>query len=233
LTQYRIGDLAQVSGVSTRNIRAYRERGLLEPPTRIGRAAIYGDAHLAQLRVIDRLLGRGFTSAHIADFFAAVRSGLDLADVLGLGEVRAGAQAVPVDVEIGGEEAARMVATGLAYTVGDQLVLGDPELVQIIARAPDRHRYLTVLVEVFASTRAGVAAEAEDVEALLQDAAADLESSVESERVLQDYRDLAAIVVARQVDDAVRRPRSVPVSENFDTDVTCGVGVVDGVAVVT
>jgi DNA-binding transcriptional MerR regulator len=206
LTQYRIAELAEASGVSARNIRAYRERGLLDPPARIGRAAVYGDAHLAQLRVIDQLLGRGFTSVHIADFFAAVRSGHDLADVLGLHDVCAGAEAVPIDVGIGGEEATRMVAIGLAYTVGDQLILGDPDLVQIVSRAPDRRQYLTVLVEVFASTRAGVVAAAEDVESLLAGAAADLDSSAEPERVLQDYRDLAAIVIARQVDDAVRRP---------------------------
>lgn len=206
VAQYRIGDLAQASGVSTRNIRAYRERGLLDPPTRVGRAAIYGDAHLAQLRVIDSLLGRGFTSAHIADFFAAVRSGLDLAEVLGLRDVSAGVEAVPIDVQVGGEEAARMVALGLAYEAGDQLMLGDPELVHIVARAADRRRYLTVLVEVLASTRAGVAAAVRDVGSLLEGAAAELDPLAEPERVLQDFRDLAAIVIARLVYDAVRRP---------------------------
>lgn len=206
MTQYRIGELAEVSGVNARNIRAYRERGLLDPPTRIGRAAIYGDAHLAQLRVIDQLLSRGFTSAHIADFFAAVRSGRDLADVLGLTDVCVAAEAVPIEVEIGAEDAARMVTTGLAYTLGDQLLLADPDLVRIVSRAPDRRRYLRVLVEVFVSTRAGVAAAAQDVESLLQGAVAELDSIGQPERVLQDYRDLAAIVIARQVDNAIRRP---------------------------
>jgi DNA-binding transcriptional MerR regulator len=84
MAEYRIDELAQASGVSSRNIRAYRERGLLEPPRRVGRTAIYDEHHLAQLQVINRLLARGFNSAHIADFFEAIRGGRDLADLLGL-----------------------------------------------------------------------------------------------------------------------------------------------------
>ena len=41
LAEYRLEELARVSGVSVRNIRAYRERGLLDPPRRDGRAALY------------------------------------------------------------------------------------------------------------------------------------------------------------------------------------------------
>ncbi|MGN7781436.1 MerR family transcriptional regulator [Mycolicibacterium sp. 22603] len=84
LTEYRLPDLARASGVSARNIRAYRERGLLDPPRRVGRAAFYDARHLAQLQTVNRLLARGFTSAHIAEFFATVRAGRDVGDALGL-----------------------------------------------------------------------------------------------------------------------------------------------------
>ncbi|SDD62122.1 MerR HTH family regulatory protein [Mycolicibacterium neoaurum] len=84
LTEYRLHDLARASGVSARNIRAYRERGLLDPPRRVGRAAFYDAVHLVQLQTINRLLARGFTSAHIAEFFEAARAGRDLRDALGL-----------------------------------------------------------------------------------------------------------------------------------------------------
>ncbi|KAA0083683.1 MerR family transcriptional regulator [Mycolicibacterium sp. P9-64] len=84
MTEYRLEALAQASGVSVRNIRAYRERGLLDPPRRDGRSAFYGDLHLDQLAVISDLLKRGFHSVHIAEFFATVRSGGDLADLLGV-----------------------------------------------------------------------------------------------------------------------------------------------------
>ncbi|TFW32217.1 MerR family transcriptional regulator, partial [Pseudomonas fluorescens] len=51
LAEYRLDELAQLSGVNARNIRAYRERGLLDPPRRVGRSAYYDDAHVAQLRL--------------------------------------------------------------------------------------------------------------------------------------------------------------------------------------
>jgi DNA-binding transcriptional MerR regulator len=84
LAEYRLEALAEASGVSVRNIRAYRERGLLDPPRRVGRLALYGDHHLEQLTVISDLLRRGFHSAHIAEFFATVRDGVDLAEHLGV-----------------------------------------------------------------------------------------------------------------------------------------------------
>lgn len=219
VNQYRITDLAEASGVNTRNIRAYRERGLLDPPRRVGRLAIYSDVHLAQLRVINELLGRGFTSAHIADFFTAMRQGHDLADVLGVQNVFVDAAgtvehlaALPLDVELGSSNARKMLATGVASVVGRQLMLIDPELVGIVARAPDRQQYLATIVEVFASTREGIAAAAEDVDSIIEEAAELIDGdsprrrSVEAARVLQDYRDLAAIVISRQIDEAVRGP---------------------------
>ena len=84
MAEYRLQDLARVSGVSARNIRAYRERGLLDPPRRVGRSALYDDYHLSQLNTISELLARGFTSTHIAEFFTSMRQGTDLADILGL-----------------------------------------------------------------------------------------------------------------------------------------------------
>ncbi len=84
MTDYRIGDLAQASGVTARNIRAYRERGLLDAPRRQGRVAWYDEHHLTQLTIINQLLAKGFNSAHIAGFFDGIRGGHNLADVLGL-----------------------------------------------------------------------------------------------------------------------------------------------------
>ncbi|MGB3481947.1 MAG: MerR family transcriptional regulator [Mycobacterium sp.] len=225
MTGYRIGELAEASGVSIRNIRAYRERGLLDPPARVGRAAIYSDAHLAQLRVINQLLSKGFTSSHIADFFSAMRTGDDLVDVLGLhdllddisgdspGGVAERLAALPLGIEATRAEARRMVATGMAGVADGELMLIDPSLVQIVLQAPDRQSYLAIIVEVFTSAQEGVAATAGDVAALLGEAAAELVSAdpprvspVESVRVLRDYRALATIVIARQVEHAMRGP---------------------------
>ena len=45
--EYRIDDLARLAGTTTRNIRVYRDRGLLHPPLRVGRIALFNDTHLA------------------------------------------------------------------------------------------------------------------------------------------------------------------------------------------
>ncbi|HVU62266.1 MAG TPA: MerR family transcriptional regulator [Mycobacteriales bacterium] len=84
VTEYRIDDLARAAGMTVRNVRAYQERGLLPPPRLRGRTGWYDDGHLARLRLIGRLLERGYTSAHIADFIATWESGHDLGQTLGL-----------------------------------------------------------------------------------------------------------------------------------------------------
>ncbi|MGB3302170.1 MerR family transcriptional regulator [Gordonia sp. (in: high G+C Gram-positive bacteria)] len=86
MTEYRIDDLARAAGTTTRNVRGYQDRGLIPRPLRRGRIAIYGDEHLAKLRVINDLLSRGFTMTHIGDFFKRVQTGDDIAESLGLRE---------------------------------------------------------------------------------------------------------------------------------------------------
>jgi len=48
----RVEELARRAGVSVDTIRFYQGRGLLPPPQRRGRVAIYGEEHLARLRRI-------------------------------------------------------------------------------------------------------------------------------------------------------------------------------------
>ena len=81
---WRINDLARESGLSVRNIREYQDRGLLPPPRRAGRVAWYDEDHLVRLRLISRLLDRGYTIAVIRDLLDAWSAGRDLHDVLGL-----------------------------------------------------------------------------------------------------------------------------------------------------
>jgi DNA-binding transcriptional MerR regulator len=86
-TEYRIDDLARAAGTTVRNVRVYQDRGLLPPPRREGRAGIYSETHLGRLRLIGQLLERGYTFAHIAEFFEAWQSGRNLTDLLGLEQV--------------------------------------------------------------------------------------------------------------------------------------------------
>jgi DNA-binding transcriptional MerR regulator len=82
--EYSIDALAQAAGTTVRNVRSYQERGLLPPPERRGRAGIYTEAHLARLRVIGRMLERGYSLANVSELVTAWESGQDIGQLLGL-----------------------------------------------------------------------------------------------------------------------------------------------------
>ncbi|MGW7195231.1 MerR family transcriptional regulator [Streptomyces chryseus] len=82
--EYRIEDLAHLSGATVRTIRAYQDRGLLPRPERRGRSNVYGDTHLARLDQIAGLLDRGYTLASIKELLEAWDAGKGLGGVLGL-----------------------------------------------------------------------------------------------------------------------------------------------------
>lgn len=62
---YRVEQLAARAGVSVDTIRFYQGRGLLPPPRRRGRVAVYGDAHLERLRRIRAWARQGLPLAVI------------------------------------------------------------------------------------------------------------------------------------------------------------------------
>lgn len=71
---YRVEQLAALAGVRVDTLRFYQGRGLLPPPRRQGRVAIYGDPHLERLRRIRRLQQDGFSLAQIRHLLAAETS---------------------------------------------------------------------------------------------------------------------------------------------------------------
>lgn len=84
MAEYRVDELAREAGTTVRNVRAYQDRGLLAPPRRVGRAGVYSDAHLARLRLISRLLERGYSLANIDELLSGWEQGQDLRQLLGL-----------------------------------------------------------------------------------------------------------------------------------------------------
>ena len=56
-----LDELAREAGMTARNVRAYRERGLMPGPELRGRKGFYGPEHLARLRLIRDLRERGFS----------------------------------------------------------------------------------------------------------------------------------------------------------------------------
>jgi DNA-binding transcriptional MerR regulator len=153
VAEYRLDELARVSGVSARNIRAYRERGLLDPPRRVGRSALYDDYHLSQLNTISQLLRKGFNSVHIAEFFDSMRKGTDLADILGLQRAVLGAATDDGDPSVtamalgsDSDEARRLVGAGLAAVVGGRVVLTDAAVAEILNRSADTPLFARALL---------------------------------------------------------------------------------------
>jgi DNA-binding transcriptional MerR regulator len=60
-----VTELAEVVGMTPRNVRAYQSRGLLFSPVISGRVALYNGAHVARLQLIASLQREGFTLAAI------------------------------------------------------------------------------------------------------------------------------------------------------------------------
>jgi DNA-binding transcriptional MerR regulator len=64
--EYTLAELAAAAGMTMRNVRAYRTRGVLGAPRIRGRTGYYGPEHLAQLRNAQALLARGLTLGEVA-----------------------------------------------------------------------------------------------------------------------------------------------------------------------
>ena len=75
--EMRVEELAGRTGVTVDTVRYYQAKGLLPPPRRQGRVALYDDTHLARIERIRSLQARGFTLATIARIVAGE---LDAAD---------------------------------------------------------------------------------------------------------------------------------------------------------
>lgn len=63
--EYRVGELANAAGIGVDTVRFYQSRGLIAPPARRGRYAIYDEHHLARIRRIRGWLDEGFSLAQI------------------------------------------------------------------------------------------------------------------------------------------------------------------------
>lgn len=216
--EYRLGELSEHSGVSVRNIRAYRERGLLDPPRREGRSAYYDDRHLSQLTTINELLRKGYTSAHIAEFLASTREGHDLAGILGLQRAVFGppgqGASVAVDIDPAGDEAKRLVDHGLAEVVDGRLTLVDPNIAEVVGGTDEQLRYVQTILRV-ADGAAGLLDElaksvVESLEESLpvlagQDRVPPPDDEGELRRLATDYQALGRRVVADRLEDALQR----------------------------
>lgn len=215
MAEYRLAELARLSGVSARNIRAYRERGLLDPPRRVGRSAYYDEYHLSQLHTINELHGKGFSSAHIAEFFATMRQGADLADILGVRRAvqwRHSKDAFDIDPD--SDEARRLIECGLAELTDGAVVPVDPTVGEILGRMSDQLLYVRVLLHFDESTQTAIDSLADGFSRAVNDCARakfgeDYSSTTvpagELGQLEQDCRELWRTAVLDRLDRAVRQ----------------------------
>ncbi|MEQ3554093.1 MerR family transcriptional regulator [Pseudonocardia nematodicida] len=73
--EYPIDRLAELAGMTVRNVRAHLTRGLLPPGEIRGRTAWYGPGHLSRLELIAGLQRRGFSLAAIGVLIHQTPSG--------------------------------------------------------------------------------------------------------------------------------------------------------------
>lgn len=107
--EYRIEELARLAGTTTRNIRVYRDRGLLHPPLRVGRIALFNDTHLTRLRLITSLLDRGYNISHVREMLSAWEQGKGVGEILGLESAIAGSWATEKPERMSVADARRLV----------------------------------------------------------------------------------------------------------------------------
>ncbi len=146
--EYRIDDLARLAGTTTRNIRVYRDRGLLHPPLRVGRIALFNDTHLTRLRLITSMLDRGYNIAHVREMITAWEQGKDLGDVLGLETAIAGTWAAEKPQTMAIAEAKRLINDEHAF---DRLV--GSGLIRIEQDGQDATVVRPKLIEAFNDVR--------------------------------------------------------------------------------
>ena len=81
--QLTIGELARAAGMTVRNVRNHRARGLIGPPALVGRTGYYGAAHLERLKLIRAMQAEGFNLEAIRCLLGgeAVPTPIDAADL--------------------------------------------------------------------------------------------------------------------------------------------------------
>ncbi|MEO6987068.1 MAG: MerR family transcriptional regulator [Aquihabitans sp.] len=154
--EYRAEELAIKAGTTVRNLRAYRDHGILAPPERRGRSAFYNDSHLDRLQLISKLIGRGYTLANIGELLAGQARGVDVAELLGveaalleptpsgMGNVLTGAQLMKLYGDTDGTRVDASTRVGLIEPIDGDVAL--PER-RYLVRKPRAFRAGRDLVE--------------------------------------------------------------------------------------
>ena len=67
-----VEELSARTGISVRNLRFYTTRGLVPPPAKRGRSAVYGPEHVARFELLQELQAHGLSLSAIERFFEGI-----------------------------------------------------------------------------------------------------------------------------------------------------------------
>ncbi|MCU4186993.1 MerR family transcriptional regulator [Acidiferrimicrobium sp. IK] len=241
---YRIDELAREAGTTVRNVRAYQDRGLLPPPRRAGRVGLYSAAHLARLRLIGELLGRGYTLSNIGEMVGSWERGQDLSELLGLESALIGPwtddRAAPVDAEqlsqlFGEIDDPRVVdeavTAGLIEVVDGEMRMPNPKLLEAAAILVQHGMPLAELLVVAKSvTEATEQIATAFVGLIVRNVFEPLESPIPSSDIrrlaelVRQMRPLAKSVVDAELARAMERRIQAEMGEQFIRDQKSGRG---------
>jgi DNA-binding transcriptional MerR regulator len=72
MEELTVEELSAETGISVRNLRFYTTRGLVPPPTKRGRTAVYGPEHVARFSLLRDLQAHGLNLAAIERYFEGI-----------------------------------------------------------------------------------------------------------------------------------------------------------------
>jgi DNA-binding transcriptional MerR regulator len=165
----RIDDLAQRSGIPSGTIRFYQREGLIPPPEREGRVALYDEGHLHRLGRIRALQANGLPLALVRDLLEREDRGEDIAGWLALdtavfGERPGGGERVSADafraLGLGDDHLEALLSADLVRRAGDgelEAVPGILELTERLVEAGVGVRTIRSGTELVAERLRGVA----------------------------------------------------------------------------
>jgi DNA-binding transcriptional MerR regulator len=134
--EYRVEELASAVGLGVDTVRFYQARGLLPPPRREGRRAIYGDAHRERLEQVRDLRQQGFSLAQIGRLVARPGARREASLLRALVEEGGGGERRLTRAELAAEAGVpealvrAVEASGIAEPlgVGDEATFGESDL---------------------------------------------------------------------------------------------------------
>jgi DNA-binding transcriptional MerR regulator len=133
---FRVEELATATGLAVDTIRYYQTKGLIDPPAREGRTAVYNEAHRMRVETIRRLADAGFTLSQIKQLVEGTEDKL-LTALAGESDQTLSLEQLATAAEVDPQVVHMAVAAGLLGPVGADADRFDADSVRLVRTARD------------------------------------------------------------------------------------------------